>query len=241
VTALIAMTHDWDRDASERGLLRALELSPGAAETRVWNGWRLAVLEGDYAGAMSELRVAEQLDPLDLKLKTQIGYLHYFVRDYERAAAQFEAVLAADPQFAFAHYALADVNAQRERYPEAIAALEESVRLGGSSANHMAILAHVHGRAGREEQARALLAQLRERAAAGQASPIWLALAQVGLGEIDSAFASLERAFQERDGSLVLVAASPEFDPLRRDPRFRSLLERMGLGPRPTRRSAILF
>jgi len=66
----------------------------------------------------------------------------------------------------------------------------------------------------------------------GQASPIWLALAHIGLGESDPAFAWLERAFDERDGSLILVAASPEFDPLRKDTRFRSLLERMGLGHR---------
>ena len=241
VLALIAMTHDWDRAAAERALLRAIDLSPGSADMRLWNGWRLALLEGNYAAALSELGVAEKLDPLDLKLKTQIAYIHYFVRDYERALRGIEAVLALDPMFAFGHYALGDVQLQRGRFTEAIAALEQSIRIGGSSANHLAILAYVHGLAGRADEARRLLLQIHERAAAGHASPIWEALAHLGLGERDAAFESLERAFSERDGSLVLVAASPEFDPLRSDPRFRSLLERMGLGPPPAKRSAILF
>ena len=106
------------------------------------------------------------------------------------------------------------------------------MRLGGSSVNHLAILAYVHGLAGRTDEARRLLAEIRERAARGHASPIWVALAHIGLGENDLAFEWLDRAFEERDGSLILVAASPEFDPLRQDPRFRALLERMGLGHR---------
>jgi len=135
-----------------------------------------------------------------------------------------------DPQFAFGHYALGDVQARQGRYAEAVSSLEESIRLGGPSPNHLAILAHVHGLAGRQEEARGLLADLRDRAAAGQASPIWVALAHLGLAEHDAAFVWLERAFEERDGSLILVSASPEFDPLRADPRFRALLARMGLG-----------
>jgi serine/threonine-protein kinase len=230
VAGLIAMGHDWDRPAAERSLSRALALNPGSADLRVWNGWRLSVLEGHHQEALQELGIAEGLDPLDLKIKTQIGYVHYFLRDFESALARFREVLAVDPHFAFAHYALGDVLARQGRYGEAAAAVQESIRLGGSSANHAAIQAYIQGLAGRTEEARVVLGQLREQAARGAASPLWVALAHVGLGEADAAFEWLERAFEERDGSLVLIGASPEFDPLRGDPRFTSLLERMGLG-----------
>ncbi len=232
VAALIAMSHDWDRAAAERGFALALERNPGAADLRVWNGWRLALLEGRYEAALAELAIAEGLDPLDLKVKTQIGYVHYFLRDFPRALAQFRSVLQIDPRFAFGYYALGDVHAQQGRHAEATSALAESVRLGGSSANHLAILAHVHGLAGQLEEARKLLGELQQRAAAGHASPIWVALAHIGLRETDAALEWLEQAFLERDGSLILVAASPEFDPLRGDPRFRALLARMGLAER---------
>ena len=115
------MSHDWDRASAERGFARALERNPGSADVRVWNGWRLSLLEGSHEEALAELRIAERLDPLDLKIKTQIGYVYYFLRDFERAAAQFRSVLAVDPHFAFGHYALGDVHAQQGRYPEAIA------------------------------------------------------------------------------------------------------------------------
>jgi serine/threonine-protein kinase len=229
VKGLIAMSHDWDRKAAAESFARAIELNPSSADTRVWNAWRLSLLEGSYEEALAELRVAEELDPLDLKIKTQIGYVYYFLRDPARAEAQFRKVLEIDPHFAFGHYALGDVNAQQGRYDEALAHLEESVRVGGSSVNHLGILSYVNGLAGRTAEARRLLEEIRARAARGYASPIWSALAHLGLREIDTAFEWLERAFAERDGSLVLVAASPEFDPLRRDPRFGNLLERMGI------------
>jgi hypothetical protein len=58
---------------------------------------------------------------------------------------------------------------------------------------------------------------------------MWTALIHLGVGDLDGLFQELERAFQERDGSLVLITSAIEFDPVRRDPRFGSLLERMGL------------
>jgi hypothetical protein len=59
---------------------------------------------------------------------------------------------------------------------------------------------------------------------------MWIALVHLGLGDFDSLFAVLDRAFEERDGSLILVTGAVEFDPVREDPRFTSLLGRMGLG-----------
>jgi serine/threonine protein kinase/Tfp pilus assembly protein PilF len=230
VRGLIAMNHDWDRVAAEGCFARALELNPSSAETRLWNAWRLALLERSYEEALAELRRAEALDPLDLRIKTQIGYVHYFLRDFERALAQFQAVLGIDPHFAFAHYGIGDVRGQQGRYEDAIAAWEESARLGGRSVNHVGILAYGHGLAGDTAEARKLLDEVMERSRKGEASSLWIAVAHLGMGDTDAVFEWLNRAFEEKDGSLVLITASPELEPVRGDLRFARLLDRMGLG-----------
>jgi hypothetical protein len=69
-------------------------------------------------------------------------------------------------------------------------------------------------------------------------SPIWMAMIHLGLGDRDRLFASLDRAFEERDGSLILITAALEFDPVRAEPRFTSLLTRMGLAHLASSRSA---
>src|SRR5262249_19194340 len=105
---LIAMNHDWDRWGAAEALTRALERAPGSAAAHLWNAWRLALLERQHDQALSELEEAERLDPLDLQVKTQIGYVHLFHHDVDRAIAQFERVLSLEPDFAFAQYALGD-------------------------------------------------------------------------------------------------------------------------------------
>jgi hypothetical protein len=57
--------------------------------------------------------------------------------------------------------------------------------------------------------------------------PYAMALVYAGLGQHDSAFAWLEKAYEVRDVHLVFVAAQdPKWDDLREDPRFRRLVER---------------
>ena len=50
------------------------------------------------------------------------------------------------------------------------------------------------------------------------------------LGEIDAAFEVLERAEEECQANLYFTGL-PVFDPLRGDPRFTALLQRLGLPP----------
>jgi serine/threonine-protein kinase len=230
VRGMIAMNHDWDRRAAEDGLRRALELSPSSAEASLWNAWRLALLEARYEEALADLASAERLGPLDLQVKTQIGYVHYFLHDLDRAVAQFEKILALDPSFAFAHYALGDALTQRGEHERAIREYETSARLGGRTVNHVAVLGYAQGRAGNHDAARGLWGELEQRAAQGHVSSMWRALVQLGLGDHDAVFPWLDRAFEERDGSLILVTSAIEFDPVRSDPRFAALLQRMGLG-----------
>ncbi len=230
IHALIAMNHDWDRKGAEEALTRALELGPGSAAAHLWNAWRLALLERQHDEALSELEEAERLDPLDLQLKTQIGYVHYFRHDLDRAIEQFEKVLALEPSFAFAHYALGDACTHRGQYDRAFTEFERAIELGGRSVNHIGVLGYAYGRSGNRDRARALLQELTARAEQSCVSAMFIALVHLGLSDLDSLFLWLERAFEERDGSLILITAAVEFDPVRGDPRFKSLLARMGLG-----------
>jgi len=230
VRALIAMDHDWDRKGAEEALTRALQLGPGSAAAHLWNAWRLALLERQHDQALLELAEAERLDPLDLQLKTQLGYVHYFHHDLDRAIAQFEKVLALEPSFAFAHYALGDACTQIGQYDRAISEFRQAIELGGRSVNHVGVLGYAYGRAGNRDRAKEHLQELTARAAHSYVSAMWMALVYLGLQDLESLFHCLDRAFEERDGSLILIAAAVEFDPVREDPRFRSLLARMGLG-----------
>ena len=229
VRGLIAMNHDWDRRGAEQALTRALKLGPGSASAHLWNAWRFALLEKRHDLALIELEEAERLDPLDLQVKTQIGYVHHFRHDLDRAIAQFEKVVALEPSFAFAHYALGDACTQRGEFDRAIAEFNKSIELGGRSVNHIGVLGYAYGRSENRQRAKEHLNELTARAAAGHVSPMWFALVHLGLSDLESVFRWLNRAFEERDGSLILITAAVEFDPVREDSRFKALLDRMGV------------
>lgn len=229
VRALIAMNHDWDRQGAEEALTRAGQLAPGSAAVHLWNAWRLALLERRHDEALLELEEAERLNPLDLQVKTQIGYVHRFHRDVDRAIRQFEKVVALEPSFAFAHYALGDACTQKGQYDRAFAEFNRAIELGGRSANHVGVLGYAYGRSGNLDRAKEHLEELTALASHGYVSAMWMALIHLGLGDLERLFSCLDRAFEERDGSLILITAAVEFDPVREDTRFKSLLRRMGL------------
>ena len=230
VRGLIAMNHDWDRARTAECFARALELGPGSAAAHLWNAWRLSLLERRHEEALRELEEAERLDPLDLQLKTQIGYVHHFHHDPDRAIKQYERVVALEPAFAFAHYALGDSCLQRGEYERAVAEYLKAIELGGRTANHIGALGYAYGISGHRDEAKAHLGELESLARDQYVSAMWIGLIHLGLADHARLFDCLDRAFEERDGSLILIAAAVEFDPVRSDPRFTTLLSKMGLG-----------
>jgi len=88
-------------------------------------------------------------------------------------------------------------------------------------------LGAAYARAGQTARARATLAELRRRTE--NVSPSELAILLVALGEREQALASLEDAYRARDPHLQQLGVEPGFDPLRAEPRFRDLLQRIGL------------
>lgn len=87
-----------------------------------------------------------------------------------------------------------------------------------------------YARAGRTRDARTMLRQLQALATRDYVAPVFLGILQMGVGDLDNAFESLNRMCDERSIGVIGLKLEPVYDPLRSDPRFGLLLERAGWG-----------
>ena len=93
-----------------------------------------------------------------------------------------------------------------------------------------ATLGQIYGIAGRKTEALKILEQLKRQSTAQYVTPIAFVVVYWGLGDKDSAFQWLEKAYEERSGYLLSLRA-PLWDGLRSDPRFQSIYKKVGLPP----------
>ena len=115
--------------------------------------------------------------------------------------------------------------AENVRQAEAFGAPAEAIEQVRSVCAQMKI-AYAEG--GHAAVARAALAQMPAETPAVAA--IRLAILHAEAGDMDAAFRHLDTAIASRDPSLAHLAVAPQWDPLRRDPRFNDRLTAMGLG-----------
>ncbi|MCP5112586.1 MAG: tetratricopeptide repeat protein, partial [bacterium] len=117
------------------------------------------------------------------------------------------------------------------RYDQAIASLERGRELGGSVPNILGALGQTYALAGKPDQARRLLAELRDLAQKKYVTCSCFALIHTGLGENKEALDWLERGCERRELTLAALKVHPAYDGLRSEARFEDILRRIGLGP----------
>lgn len=169
---------------------------------------------------------ALELNPLSLQHNTVFAGFLYYQRKYDEAIQHFQETVALDPNFPVTHLDLAIVYLAKGMYEQAIA----ECRKAGPYALQM--LALIHARAGRPDEARKILQELIERYREAYYSPTWIGWIYLGLGDKDRAFEWFEKAYEDRDALLTfMLKVEPAFDPLRSDPRYAALLRKMNLEP----------
>ena len=172
------------------------------------------------------MALAHDLDPLSLAISADIGWVSYFARDYETAIQRYRTTLELDPDFAWGRFLLGLALVQTGRYFEAIAEFDAALRVSGRSSKILAAIGHAAGLAGDVAEARQVLATVEGMAGERYVSAYAIALIHLGLQDYDRAFASLDRACEERAGYLVYLNVDPAVDPIRKDPRFAALLRK---------------
>ena len=220
--------HDWDWEGAEREFRRAIELSPRYASAHQWFAFLLSS-RGEHDAALLEGLTATELDPGSVSARRGVGWLYYYARRYDQARDQLARAIEMNPMADESHRVLGMTLALQGEAAEAERVLREAMTLPGAGAYTEATLAWALGRAGKREHALRILSALETQAQRGYVSPVAFAIVHIGLGNLDAALDWAERAYAERRGWLAYFKVNPVVDPLRGDPRFQALVQRMRL------------
>jgi TolB-like protein/Flp pilus assembly protein TadD len=202
---------------------RALTLAPGNARAlRVYG--LFAVQMGRKDPGLNSLHRAVELDLLNAKSRSFLGFGLLTLRRYEEAIAAFKEALAVAPHdvegpvfHAFtglAYYLLGDLQNARTSCEET----EETD-------NIELCLALTYNKLGRHADAEAMLAKL--RASNGDTAPVFYAMIYAQWGNTAQALAWLEKALSLRDTDLGRLKTESLLDPLRQEPRFQAVMREL--------------
>jgi adenylate cyclase len=219
---------DWEFEEAEALFRRALKLNPNYADARHWYTHLLVALSR-YDEALDEAQTALELDPLSSVINTHLGWHFLCIRKYDLAISQFQRTLALDTDFVVAQWYLALALEQIGRYSDAAHAFDQALTSTNQDPIIRADAAHFLAVSGQPERAALELSALEKLSETRHVSPFALALICVGLGDDDRAFSYFDRAFEECSDMLVYLNVEPRFDRVRNDPRFMSLVSKVGL------------
>ncbi len=226
--AHVSMNFDWDWAKAEQQFRRALDLNPNYAPAHHWYAELLAAT-GRIPEALQQIRAAREAEPHSPLIQTAVAEIHYMARQYDETIATCLATLNDNPDFPLAHFHLGRAYLQKGMHQEAIEAFQKARAYSGDSPVMTMALGYAYAQAGQNDEAHRILAELHRLAETRYVSPLYISAVHAALGERDAAFEWLEKAYEDRSDYLVYLKVEPMADPLRSDPRFLQLTERIGL------------
>jgi tetratricopeptide (TPR) repeat protein len=143
------------------------------------------------------------------------------------AMIQLSKTIDANPEFAVAHWGLAQTHLANGNNAGAIDELQRALELSGNSAYMRAHLAFGLAKTGNRARAVSLQRELDNESRERYQSPYHQALIALGLGDRAAMMRALERAFADRSGWMVFLPVEPEFANVRATPEFQRLLARV--------------
>jgi TolB-like protein/Flp pilus assembly protein TadD len=221
-----AYSYNWLE--AERDMAYARDMNPNSPIVRVRHATVLGVL-GEMEQAVAELEYALELDPLSLEVRCWLVLELFLDRQCERGLEQAKQLVELESGYHLAQMMLGLVYLGAQRFEESVKALRRAVELSDEFPLMLGWLGLALGMGGHTAEAAMLLDRLREIAGHRFVLPTSFAWLHLGLGDIDEAFAWMERAVYRNDEWVHPIKTYPFLDPLRTDPRFHALMRKIGL------------
>ncbi|HEX5760494.1 MAG TPA: protein kinase [Thermoanaerobaculia bacterium] len=217
----------WDFAAAERSTARALAADPKNPIV-LGNAAGLYRATGRLDEAAELLERALEADPLNLPQLTNLADLRIAAGRLAEAEALCREALELGPDSSGAHVILGHIQLLRGEVEAARTSFARANELKGSGDLGRlwaeALVEHTDGHAAASQAA---AAEFEKRF--GAEAPMSAAEIRAWRGEIDAAFAWLDKALAARDPSLALIKTYLFLRSLHTDPRWNALLKKIGL------------
>jgi tetratricopeptide (TPR) repeat protein len=227
--AAVKLFYEWDWPAAGREFKRAIELNPNFYTAYEWYAEYLAVMN-KIDQAIVEMKRAAELEPFSTSSRVGIARHLYYAKKFDASINHLQQALKLDPNSFLAHAQLGQTYIMKSMYREAITHFEKAVALTGEKeAGMLCGLGYAYAVSGKQKEARQILNRLINRSKKEYIPPCYIAGIYVGLGDSDRAFEWLEKAYSDRSEWLPYLNIEHMFEPIRDDPRFGELVEKVGL------------
>ncbi len=228
----IKLFFDWDWVGAEREHLRALELSPGSdlalREYAVWLS-----LMGRMEEGLDAARKAQTLDPLSVNSTHEVGYELLALGRLEEAAAEFRKAIDLNPTWIWGNIKLGMAYSRMGEHKKAMACVGRADELlAGALGSPLSQtwLAAIELGAGDSARLQNTLTRLDSQSRTGFVDPFVIAWLHYVLGDHESMFACLERAYEARSPLMVFLLQARQFlwREVALDPRYLARIRQMG-------------
>jgi serine/threonine-protein kinase len=229
VLAFVAHYLDWDQLSAEKQYRKALDLTPREAVAASWFAEFLLDMRR-YDEALVYAKKAQDNDPRWLEPVTVAGNIHAFSGNPDLAIPEYQRALEIEPNYGLANHFLGRAFLAKGQTAKAIQQLRRSNELLGGVPFSMGDLGYALAAGGQRAEAERMLAEMKHRRQAGSFPAFAIAEVELGLGHREASLDWLERAAEERHMGFYLPSTDPLYNPVREQPRFRTLMQRIHAG-----------
>jgi eukaryotic-like serine/threonine-protein kinase len=224
---------EWDWVGADAAFRRGIDLNPSSnAALLAYHNYLITMGRSDDAVAVSRMMI--ERDPLAAYPHNSLAFTLLHRGHYAEALEHNKRALELEPDHIDFTLLRGELYVLMERFDEALAYAERADALGAGRVGSVGIgsafrfrLGHIYAKANGRDSAMRILNQMTTRAQADYTSPVSLAIMHLALDHKREALALLEQGYEQRDPLVVFLKIYYMFDPLRGDPRFQELLERM--------------
>ena len=219
----IRFLYDWDWPQADKEFTQAVKLNPNSSDAHLWRGVFLAQMGRSDEG-ISEIKLAESLDPLSLAVHVNAGWVYYLARRDDQAVQEWRKILDIDPHFTVTHASIWIAYVKQAEMGTVLSTPSS----GDAGALQLAAITGRQAVSGNRAEAERLLSRLDSISKRHYVCPYEMATAHAILGNKDKALDWLSKGLKERSACMPDLKVDPRLDSLRSDARFEDFLRRVG-------------
>jgi TolB-like protein/Tfp pilus assembly protein PilF len=225
------VNREWEE--SEQLARQCVQLNPNFVPGHQYHAWTLESL-GRMNEGLTEENLALALNPASVTVNHFLADAYFYSRDYDSAIEQQLQALQLSPDDADLHDSLATSYLMRGKYDQAAQEYQRSLFLHGEP-DRARGLERSYTEGGITAVLKAMIEFHNDPKRHDRYDPDYVAKTYAMLHDRENALLWLERAYKDREiaggGMLMDVLVTPELDYVRSDPRYKTLLDRLGFPP----------